>query len=143
GAALMPGTDRKAVARVLDQIAAFLELKGENPFRVRAFRSASRAVAGLPGGIETALRDGTLASAKGIGPATLQIIQELADSGQASLLTELRTQVPAGLVEMLDISGLGVSKVRVIHETLGIDSIPELEAAARDGRLAALPRFGP
>ena len=139
----MPGTDQKAVARVLDQIASFLELKGENPFRVRAFRSASRAVAGLPGGIETALRDGSLASAKGIGPATLQIIQELAATGQASLLAELRAQVPGGLVEMLDISGLGVSKVRVIHETLGIDSIPELEAAARDGRLAALPRFGP
>lgn len=139
----MPGTDRKAVARVLDQIAAFLELKGENPFRVRAFRSASRAVAGLPGGIEPALRDGTLASAKGIGPATLQIIQELAETGHASLLTELRAQVPAGLVEMLDISGLGVAKVRVIHEALGIDSIPELEAAARDGRLASLPRFGP
>lgn len=139
----MPGADKKAVARVLEQIAAFLELKGENQFRVRAFRSAARAVAGLPGGIETALRDGSLASAKGIGPATLQIVQELAETGHASLLGELRAQVPAGLVEMLDISGLGVSKVRVIHETLGIDSIPELEAAARDGRLAALPRFGP
>lgn len=139
----MPGADKKAVARVLDQIAAFLELKGENQFRVRAFRSAARAVAGLPGGIETALRDGSLASAKGIGPATLQIVQELAETGHASLLGELRAQVPAGLVEMLDISGLGVSKVRVIHETLGIDSIPELEAAALDGRLAALPRFGP
>ena len=138
----MPGADKKAVARVLEQIAAFLELKGENPFRVRAFRSASRAVAGLPGPIETALRDGSLASAKGIGPATLQIVQELADTGHASLLGDLRAQVPSGLVEMLDISGLGVSKVRVIHETLGIDSIPELEAAARDGRLAALPRFG-
>jgi DNA polymerase (family 10) len=139
----MPGTDRKAVARVLEQIAAFLELKGENQFRVRAFRSAARAVAGLPGGVDVALRDGSLASAKGIGPATLQIVQELADTGHASLLGELRAQVPVGLVEMLDISGLGVSKVRVIHETLGIDSIPELEAAARDGRLAALPRFGP
>ena len=139
----MPGTDKKAVARVLEQIAAFLELKGENQFRVRAFRSAARAVAGLPGGVDVALRDGSLASAKGIGPATLQIVQELADTGHASLLGELRAQVPAGLVEMLDISGLGVSKVRVIHETLGIDSIPELEAAARDGRLAALPRFGP
>lgn len=139
----MPPADKKAIARVLEQIAAYLELKGENEFRVRAFRTAARAVAGLPGDVNTALRDGTLASAKGIGPATLQIVQELAETGQATMLADLRAQVPAGLVEMLDISGLGVSKIRVIHQTLGIDSIPELEAAARDGRLAALPRFGP
>jgi DNA polymerase (family 10) len=59
------------------------------------------------------------------------------------MLEELREQIPAGLVEMLEISGLGVAKIRQIHEVLGIDSLPELEAAAHDGRLAKLPRFGP
>jgi DNA polymerase (family 10) len=58
------------------------------------------------------------------------------------MLEELREQIPAGLVEMLEISGLGVAKIRQIHEVLGIDSLPELEAAAQDGRLAKLPRFG-
>lgn len=134
--------EAKRVAQVLEQIAAFLELQGENPFRVRAFRSAAKAVGALTGGVTDALADGTLAGTKGVGPATLSIVQELANTGRSSLLEELRGQVPPGLVEMLQISGLGVAKIRQIHETLGIDSLPELEAAATDGRLARLPRFG-
>jgi DNA polymerase (family X) len=140
--ATLEAMDKKAVAQVLEQIAAFLELKGENPFRIRAFRTAARTINGLPGDLSQALADGSLAATKGIGPATLQIIQELATSGKSSMLEELREQVPPGLVEMLAISGLGVAKIRQIHEVLDIDSIPELEAAALDGRLAKLPRFG-
>jgi DNA polymerase (family X) len=135
--------DKKAVAQVLEQIAAFLELKGENPFRIRAFRTAARAITGFPGDLRQSLEDGSLASAKGVGPATLQIVRELVGTGRAGMLEELREQIPAGLVEMLEISGLGVAKIRQIHEVLGIDSLPELEAAAHDGRLAKLPRFGP
>ncbi|HEV7364917.1 MAG TPA: DNA polymerase/3'-5' exonuclease PolX [Gemmatimonadales bacterium] len=135
--------DKKAVAQVLEQIAAFLELKNENPFRIRAFRTAARAVTGFPADLRQSLEDGSLASAKGVGPATLQIVRELVGTGRASMLEELREQIPAGLVEMLEISGLGVAKIRQIHEVLGIDSLPELEAAAHDGRLAKLPRFGP
>ncbi len=134
--------DKKSAAQVLEQIASFLELKGENPFRIRAFRTASKTVAGLPGELAPALADGTLASTKGIGPATLQILLELVTSGRASLLEDLRDQVPPGLVDMLQIPGLGVAKIRQIHETLKIDSISELEEAAVDGSLAKLPRFG-
>jgi DNA polymerase (family 10) len=134
--------DKKAVAQVLEQIAAFLELKSENPFRVRAFRTAARAVTAFPGDLRQSLEDGSLASAKGVGPATLQIVKELVSTGQASMLEELREQIPPGLVEMLEISGLGVAKIRQIHDVLGIDTLPELEAAAHDGRLAKLPRFG-
>jgi DNA polymerase (family X) len=135
--------DKKAVAQVLEQIAAFLELKNENPFRIRAFRTAARAISGFSRDLRQSLEDGSLASAKGVGPATLQIVKELVATGRASMLEELREQIPPGLVEMLEISGLGVAKIRQIHEVLGIDSLPELEAAAHDGRLAKLPRFGP
>jgi DNA polymerase (family X) len=135
--------DKKAVAQVLEQIAAFLELKGENPFRIRAFRTASRAVGSFPADLRQGLEDGSLAGTKGVGPATLQIVAEIVTSGRASMLEELREQIPPGLVDMLDISGLGVAKIRQIHEVLDIDSIPELEAAALDGRLTKLPRFGP
>jgi DNA polymerase (family 10) len=135
--------DKKVAAQVLDQIASFLELKGENPFRIRAFKSAAKAIASLPGELQAGLADGSLAQTRGIGPATLQIVNELVTSGRSSLLEELREQVPAGLIEMLQISGLGVAKIRQIHEALGIDSLTELETAARDGRLAKLPRFGP
>jgi DNA polymerase (family X) len=135
--------DKKSVAQVLEQIAAFLELKSENQFRVRAFRTAARAITSFPGDLRQSLEDGSLASAKGVGPATLQIVTELVRTGRASMLEELREQIPPGLVEMLEISGLGVAKIRQIHQVLGIDSLPELEAAAHDGRLAKLPRFGP
>lgn len=134
--------DKKSAAQVLDQIASFLELKGENPFRIRAFRTASKTVAGLPGDLGPALADGTLAGTRGIGPATLQIVQEVVSTGRASMLEELRDQVPPGLVDMLQIPGLGIAKIRQIHDTLRIDSIAELEEAAVDGSLAKLPRFG-
>jgi DNA polymerase (family 10) len=135
--------DKKAVAQVLEQIASFLELKGENPFRIRAFRTAARAITAFQRDLRESLEDGSLASVKGVGPATLQIVKELVATGKASMLEELREQIPPGLVEMLEISGLGVAKIRQIHDVLGIDSLPELEAAAHDGRLAKLPRFGP
>ncbi|HJS47412.1 MAG TPA: PHP domain-containing protein [Gemmatimonadales bacterium] len=138
----MPTTDGRIAAQVLEQIAAFLELQGENPFRIRAFRTAAKAVAGVGTDLRAALGAGALASTKGVGPATLEIVREVADTGRSTLLEELREQVPSGLVEMLAISGLGVAKIRQIHEVLGIESIPELEAAAQDGRLAGLPRFG-
>jgi len=134
--------DQTGVAHVLDQIAALLELQGENPFRVRAFRSAARTVASLPGDLEAALGDGSLAATRGIGPAILQIVSELAAGNRSRAYEELRQQVPPGLIEMLAISGLGVAKVRRIHEHLGIDTLSDLEAAARDGRLAEVPGFG-
>src|SRR5438105_1744847 len=134
--------DRKDVARVLEEIGSLLELKGENPFRVRAYRTASRAIAGFPGDLNQALSNGQLAAVKGIGPATLELVGELLRTGQSKLLEGLRGDMPAALAEMLKISGLGVTKIRQIWENLRIGNIEELEAAARDGRLAQLPRFG-
>ena len=134
--------DQRAVAQVFERIAALLELKGENPFRVRAFRTAAGAIQAIPGSLSEAVASGQVADTRGIGPATLQIVQDLLGTGRSSVLEELQERIPAGLVDMLQISGLGVAKVRQIHEALGIDSLPELETAARDGRLARLPRFG-
>jgi DNA polymerase (family 10) len=138
----MAGMDRTGVARSLEQIASYLEFKGGNPFRVRAFTAAARSILGFPGELDTAIADGSLAQAKGIGPAILQIVKELVTTGRAEVLEQLRDDVPAGLVDMLGIPGLGVAKIRQIQETLGIETLPDLETAARDGRLAALPRFG-
>src|SRR4026207_1869650 len=104
--------DKKAVAQVLEQIAAFLELKSENPFRIRAFRTAARAVTGFPGDLRASLEKGWPASAKGIGPATLNIVSELVNTGKASMLEELREPIPPGLAELPEISGLGAAKRR-------------------------------
>jgi DNA polymerase (family X) len=138
-----PALDKTAVSRVLDQIAAHLELRGDNPFRVRAFRAAARTVTSLAGEPASWIADDTLAETRGIGPAIQGVVRDLIASGRSGMLEELREQTPPGLVEMLSISGLGVAKVRQIHERLDVDSISELEAAARDGRLAGLAGFGP
>lgn len=134
--------DRRAVQQAFEQIAASLALKGDNPFRIRAFENAARVVADFPGDLEQAVRTGALAQADGIGKASLEIARELVSTGRSSFLDELREKVPPGLLEMLHIPGLGVAKVRVIHEALQVDTLADLEEAARDGRLAALPRFG-
>ena len=137
-----PVMDRRGASRALEQIASLLEFKGENAFRVRAFRAAGRALAAIPKDLQTALADGTVAATRGIGPATLQIVEELAHTGHSRMLDALRKEIPPGLVEMSRISGLGAQRIRQVHKLLGVDSLPELEAAARDGRLARLPRFG-
>ena len=134
--------DKHAAARLLDTIASYQELKGENPFKVRAFSNAARTVDGFAGDLAQALVSGELAATKGIGPATLEVVREYGATGRSSLLEELRGEVPDGLVEMLRISGLGVTKIRTLHEQLRISTIAELELAARNGRLAALPKFG-
>ena len=134
--------DRHAARAVLEQIAAFMELKGDGANRVRAFEQAARAVGAGPADVGEALRAGVLAEAKGMSEGPLDVLRELAERGRSELLESLREQIAPGLVEMLRIPGLGVAKVRQIHEQLDIESLPELEAAARDGRLAALARFG-
>ncbi len=134
--------DKHGAAHVLERIADYLELKGENEFRVRAYRTAAQAVESFTGDLAEAVHSGTLADVKGIGSATLEIVRECVTTGRAAALENLRTEVPPGLVEMMRISGLGVSKIRTIHQQLGIGTMAELAVAATDGRLAGLPRFG-
>ena len=117
--------DKLAVRSVLEHIAAFLELKGETSARVRVYQTAAKA--------------GVRADAP---PEVLDVLRELDATGRSTALDELREQIPPGLVEMLRIPGLGVAKVRQIHDRLHIESLADLEDAAADGRLAALPRFG-
>lgn len=135
--------DPRSVAHVLEQIGDLLELHGENRFKTAAYRNAARAVMGLEvDDIRPLVRSGELATMKGIGPATLSVIEEMAVSGDSSYFEQLSEDTPEGLVEMLRVPGLGTSKIHAIHKGLGIDTLHELEEAARDGRLARLPRFG-
>ena len=135
--------DPRSVAHVLEQIGDLLELHGENRFKTAAYRNAARSLMGLQvDDIRPLVRSGELAALKGIGPATLSVIVELDQTGDSSYFEQLTEDTPEGLVEMLRIPGMGTSKIHAIHEGLGIDTLHELEEAARDGRLARLPRFG-
>jgi DNA polymerase (family 10) len=136
--------DPRTAAHTLTQIAEFLELNGGDRYRSRAYRTAARAVLSLAtDDIRPLLRSGELQRLKGIGPATLGVLRELAETGSSTYLERLSDDAPEGLLELMRVPGLGLSKIRQLHEGLGISSVQELEAAAVDGRLAKLKGFGP
>ena len=136
--------DPRTAAHVLGQIAAHLELRGESTFKSRAYEQAATALLGLDtDDLAPLLRSGELAHTRGLGPATLSVVRDLIDTGESSYLEQLRVTTPSGLLDLLRIPGLGTAKIHKLHEALGVDSIDSLEQAARDGRVAKLPRYGP
>jgi len=131
------------IADVLNEIGTLLELKGENPFKVRAYHSGARVLEGIEDAELAALiREQRLESMKGLGEALAQKIAELHATGRLRFYEELKASIAPGLVEMLQIPGLGAKKVRALHEKLGLDSIAGLAAACTDGRVAELDGFG-
>lgn len=134
--------DRRTIARVLDEIATLMELQGENPFRARAFQTAARTIEALEGDVAAMAGSGELARVRGLGPATLQVVRELLDTGESSVHRELREATPLGLLDLLRIPGLGARRVRTLHVALGIVSLDDLERAAEEGRVAELSGFG-
>jgi DNA polymerase (family X) len=136
--------DSRTAAHVLNRIADMLELSGENRFKTRAYRTAASTIIALQrDDLAAPFRSGEIAALPGVGPATLAVIRDLVETGESSLFMQLREDTAEGLLEMLRIPGLGTAKIHAIHEGLDIDTVHELEQAARDGRLASLPRFGP
>lgn len=136
--------DSRTAAHVLSQIAAYLELRGENRFKSRAYDTAARAVLTLGADdLAPLVASGEIAAVRGLGPATVAVIRDLVETGSSRYLDQLREASPEGLVDMLRIPGLNPEKIHKIHEALEIADVEHLEAAARDGRLAKLKGFGP
>jgi DNA polymerase (family 10) len=136
--------DPRTAAHVLRHIAAHLELAGESTFKVRAYEQAAAALVALDtDDLSPLYRSGELAKTQGIGPATLSVVRDLIETGESRYLEQLRATTPSGLLDLLRVPGLGTAKIHQLHDALGIDSIESLEDAARDGRLAKLPRYGP
>ena len=136
--------DPQVAAHRLNEIALLLEVRGENPFKSRAFAQAARTIGELEeDDIAPMVRSRDIARLPGIGSKTLAVLADLVETGESSYLASLRESTPAGLIEMMRIPGLGLTRIHRIHEGLGVASVAELEAAARDGRLAALSGFGP
>ncbi|HEU4878353.1 MAG TPA: DNA polymerase/3'-5' exonuclease PolX [Gemmatimonadaceae bacterium] len=136
--------DSRTAAHVLNQIGALLELNGSPRFKARAFQKAARSILALGADdLTPLLKSGELKKTPNVGPATLSVIQELIENGESNYLERLTENTPPGLIEMVRVPGLGIAKVRLIHRELGVENLEQLEEAARDGRLAKLPRFGP
>jgi DNA polymerase (family X) len=133
---------RHEIAAALEEIGMLLELKGENPFKVRAYQTGARALETLAEALDQVVAEGRLQGIKGIGEALARKITELHATGRLEYLEKLRAETAPGLVEMLQIPGLGAKKIRALHERLGVSSVAELERACAEGRVAALDGFG-
>ncbi len=135
--------DKKEVARTLEEIGTLLELQGESPFKSRAYGTAARVISGLDTpALQDLVQRGRLRTLKGIGTALAEKIAELVTTGQLGYYEALKQKVPAGLLEMLTIPGMGPKKVKAIYDQLGITTVGELEYACHENRLVDLPGFG-
>ncbi|MBI2608610.1 MAG: DNA polymerase/3'-5' exonuclease PolX [Deltaproteobacteria bacterium] len=134
--------DKNEIANILEEIAILLELKGENPFKVRAFQNASRTIETLSENIEVLVKEKRLTSFKGIGEGIAGVITDLVTKGKSKEYEALKKGLPEGLFEMLKIPGLGPKKVKKLYDVLHIKSVGELEYACKENRLLKLEGFG-
>jgi DNA polymerase (family 10) len=131
------------IADIFDAIADYLEIEGENPFKIRAYRNASRTIRGLGPELRDMLAAGEeLTDLPGIGKELAAKIVEILETGTAQALEKLKEKVPAGVIEMLKIPGLGPKRVGALYHELKIESLAALKDAAQAGRVQALPGFG-
>ncbi len=124
-------------------MADLLELKGENPFKIRAYQRAARAIEHLPKEIEIMLEEGEdLQSIPGVGEAIAKKSIELVNTGKLHVYEELKAEFPEGITTLLEIPGIGPKTAKRLSTELGIKSVDELEQAIKDGRVAQLFRLG-
>ena len=134
--------DNKRVSTVLQEVALLSELKGENPFKVKAYSNAARTIEILEEDLGDMVREGRLKEMKGIGEALSQHIAELVITGRLQVYDDLKNSIPTGHLEMLKISGLGPKKIKTLYDKLDVKTVGELEYACLENRLLDLHGFG-
>ena len=137
----MAPLENLAIARILTEIADMLELKGENPFKVRAYRNGADIVANTPEPV-AALDEKGLQQWPGIGKDLSTRIVEICRTGTTSIHTELLAHFPPTLLQLLRLQGVGPKTVALLYRELGITSVEELEEAAKSGRLRTIKGMG-
>jgi len=130
------------VAKVLYEISALLELKGENKYKVAAYAEAARRIENLTEDIEKLFKEKRLHEIKGVGESIAQKISEYLSSGKITYLEELRKEIPPELLELEKVPGVGPKLAYRLYQELGIKDIDSLEKAAKEGRIRLLPRLG-
>jgi DNA polymerase (family 10) len=133
---------KSEIAAVLEEIGTLLELKGENPFKIRAYANAARSIEAWGGSFSDLQDEEALGKIPGIGKSIADKIKELAATGSLKYLEELRAEFPAAILELFSISGLGAKKIKALYDKLQISSIEQLLNACESGRVAKLPGFG-
>src|SRR5438132_8438271 len=133
---------KEQIAGVLERIAILLELKAENPFKVRAYTNAARAIETFCRNDSNFQDEEAVGKIPGIGKSIALKIKELAATGSLKYLEELSSEFPTGIMELFSLPGLGAKKIKALYDQLGISSIEHLQKACEDGRVAELPGFG-
>ncbi len=133
----------KEVAEIFRKVAALLEIKGDNPYRIRAYQRAAQNIEALTVDVEELAAQGKLERIPGIGKDLAQKIKEILETGTLQKYEELKREIPPELLKFLEIPGFGPKKAKIVYEKLGIKTIEELEKACLEHRLARLPGFGP
>lgn len=133
--------DKKQVIEILEEIGTLLELKGENPFKTRAYENAARALRGVSEDLNELVASNRLRGIKGIGEAISEKITTLVTTGTLKYYEELRRSFPPGIMELLRIPGLGPKKAKKLLDVLGVASIDDLEKACKENRVAKLEGF--
>jgi DNA polymerase (family 10) len=126
------------IAKIFNEIAELLELKGENVFRIRAYRRAAQNIDGLSKDV-AALSEEELEAIPGIGKDLANKVHEYLETGKIAKHEELKKEIPEGVLQLLQIPGLGPKKAKMLFDMLKVKSIEELEAAIQKGKLAGLP----
>lgn len=134
--------DKHEVAAIIDEIGTLLEVQGENPFRCNAYHNAARALEQLEEDLAEVVRTGRLGEVRGVGETLQEKITTLVTTGSLPFYDELKAALPAGILQMLRLPGLGPKKVKILHEQLGLTDLEQLRAACEEGRVAALKGFG-
>ena len=135
--------DKFAIVAALQEIAALLELKGgKDRYKARAYQTGARVVAGMSEDVGEVVLANGLTSMRGIGDALASQIEQLYLSGESSVLLSLKQEFPAGIIELSGVPGLSISKIKTLHEALGITSVAELKAAAEAGKIRNIKGFG-
>jgi DNA polymerase (family 10) len=133
---------KEEIAGVLEQIATLLELKAENPFKIRAYTNAARAIETFGANVSNFQDEEAVAKIPGIGKSIAVKIKELAETGSLNYFRELSAEFPAGILELFSLPGLGAKKIKALHDSLGVSSIAQLQKACEEGRVAELAGFG-
>ncbi len=134
--------NREEMAGVLEKIALLLELKGENPFKVRAYRQGAEVVLAMEEDVVELAKNDELKGVKGIGEALRDKLGELAKTGKLEFYETLKEEFPPTIFDLFEVQGLGPKKIKALYEELGVVSLEKLKAACLEGRVATLAGFG-
>lgn len=133
---------REEVARIFERIALLLEVKGENPFKIRAYRQGAEAVLNFGGDIVGEAARGALGNVPGLGEALRQKLEELARTGRLEFYEKLRAEFPETIFDLFKVPGIGAKRIATLYADLGVATLTELKAACETGAVSQLPGFG-